>query len=95
MLLWGHLDARALVIFFVALILFESIILMLRRLSIPCPHCGFDAYLYKKSQEAAVARVKEHLQSRKEDPRVWLGQRPPLRFAKKRKLGKSTKEIVV
>ncbi len=95
---WQSLDAKGILIFVIALVFIESFILMRHRLDVACPHCGFDALLYLKNQAAACEKVKIHLATRQSDPNVWLGRRPPLRFAKKspsRKDGKSTREIVV
>ncbi len=97
-LFWGEIDAKALVIFFIALLGIECAILIVRRLNVPCPHCGFDAYLYSKNKELASSQVKKHLEIRQLDPNVWLGRKPPLQFAKKtikKNSGKSTKEIVI
>ena len=76
----------------------EAAILIRRRLDVPCSNCGFDANLYLRDQEAACEKVKKFLATRQEDPKVWLGLRPPVTVAKKVKpsvkSGKSTREIV-
>ncbi|MBK9293337.1 MAG: hypothetical protein IPM57_02675 [Oligoflexia bacterium] len=82
-LIWRQIDPRALVILVLTLMFIEIGILIRRRLEAPCPHCGFDPYLYLKDQKAACDRVKMHLEKRQADPDVWLGKKPPLRFSKR------------
>lgn len=66
--LWQGFDPRLLVIFAISLVITELFIVFRWRLSIACPHCGFDPVLYKKQPEKAAARVREHYQSRRDDP---------------------------
>lgn len=65
-------DPRAVVFFAIALALSELFVIFRWRLSIPCPHCGFDPVLYKKAPEQAAARVKRFLDLRREDPLAGL-----------------------
>jgi hypothetical protein len=95
---WQKLDVKGLLFYVMGLTVLETIILFRRRGDVTCPHCGFDAHLYIKDAAAACEKVKLHLKQRQEDPDVWLGKRPPLRFSRKsskRDNGKSTREIIV
>ena len=95
-LFWQSLDAKALVLFFISLMIIEAGILLRRRMDIPCSNCGFDASLYIKDQAAACEKVKQYLVERQLDPNVWLGLRSPVTVSKKANVkgGKSTREIV-
>lgn len=72
--LWREGDPRILVIFVVYLAVAEIFVQMRWRMSLSCPHCGFDPVTYKKNVEAAVEKVRVHLLRRKEDPRFLLAQ---------------------
>jgi hypothetical protein len=78
LLLWQDFDPRAIGLFAVGLGLSEFFIAMRWRLSLPCPHCGFDAVLYKRDQAAAAERVRLRLEARKQDPAAWLAPLPRL-----------------
>ena len=83
-IIWQSLDARALAIFGVAIGAAEFFIIVRRRLSVPCPRCGFDAVLYRRDKDAASERVKRRLEARKDDPAAWLSPLPkiPVRIKK-------------
>jgi hypothetical protein len=65
---WQDVDPRCVVLFAVGLGMTEMFIILRWRLSIACPHCGFDPVLYKKSAEKAALRVKTHMGLRRSDP---------------------------
>lgn len=71
-------DPRAVVYFVIALAFAELFVIFRWRLSIACPHCGFDPVLYKKAPEKAAARVKRFLDLRREDPLSALARGPRL-----------------
>lgn len=78
-------DPRA-VIFFAACLAVAELFIMLRwRLSVICNKCGFDPYLYKRSPELAARRVKEYMESRKDDPISIFSPPPKLPVLKKKK----------
>ena len=56
----GGIDGRALVFFVCLLGIMEIGVQMKWRLSVPCPHCGFDPVLYVKNRQAACDKVKRH-----------------------------------
>ena len=67
-LIFKEFDPRFM-IFFVILLAISEIFVQLRwRLTIVCRHCNFDPVLYLKDTEKAVAKVREKLDSRKNDP---------------------------
>lgn len=77
-LLFQDLDLRALLFlgFFIGL---SEIFIHLRwRMSLVCNECGFDPFLYKKSQSAASERVRVVLEKRNQKPENWL--KPPLQI---------------
>lgn len=76
-------DPRAAVFFAVGLGVTEMFIIFRWRLSIACPHCGFDPVVYKKTPDRAVLRVKAHMKGRREDPLSVFS--PPPRLPKLRR----------
>ena len=83
-LIWQSLDARALAIFGVAIGAAEFFVIVRRRLSVPCPRCGFDAVLYRRDKDAASERVKRRLEARKDDPAAWLSPLSKIPFRVKK-----------
>lgn len=79
-MIWNEVDPRAIVFFVAALAIAEVFVIFRWRLSIGCPHCGFDPVIYKRSREAAAARVKEHMDRRRDDPRFAFSPPPKLPF---------------
>lgn len=77
-IIWQDLDPRAVVIFAFGLGLAEIFILFRWRLSIACPHCGFDPVVYKKAPDKAAARVKAHMSARRMDPMSAFQPAPKL-----------------
>lgn len=67
-IIWQNFDPRAVVFSALGLGLAELFIAFRWRLSIACPHCGFDPVLYKRKPQLAADRVREHFQRRREDP---------------------------
>lgn len=68
LLVWQDLDPRAVVFFALGIGFAEIFVLFRWRLSIACPHCGFDPVMYKKNPKVAAERVKEHVDRRRKDP---------------------------
>ncbi len=67
-IVWQEFDPRLVIFFALGLGLAEVFIIFRWRLSIACPHCGFDPVLYKKSPQKAAARAKQHLDARRANP---------------------------
>ncbi len=84
MLIWQAFDARVFVFFVLGLALSEGVIQIRWRLSVVCPHCGFDPALYVQNNNAAALKVKSHLEARKSDSKYI--------FAKPVNLPKLTKK---
>jgi hypothetical protein len=76
--IWQTFDPRAALFFAFCLGIGEMFILLRWRLSIACPHCGFDPVLYKKNREAAAERVKTHMRNRRDDPLSIFNPPPKL-----------------
>lgn len=78
--------------FFAVFCGFAEIFVQLRwRLSITCPHCGFDPVVYRKDPSFASARVNEFLRLKREDPVTLLTGMPKLpALVKKRQAGGRT-----
>jgi hypothetical protein len=81
---WQELDPRLLVLFAIGLGIAEVFIVIRWRVSIACPHCGFDPVLYKKSPQLAVSRVKSYMALRREDPMSAFSPPPKLPVLMKR-----------
>ncbi|MBX3018057.1 MAG: hypothetical protein KF767_09215 [Bdellovibrionaceae bacterium] len=71
---FGGFDGRGLLIFGAFVVAAEIFVQMRWRVSIPCPHCGFDPVLYSRKPEDAAEKVKIRLAARKNDPRALLGR---------------------
>lgn len=74
MALWQQYDPRVMIAFVVCLAISEVFVKLRWRLSMTCRQCGFDPILYKKDHVAAAAKVKMHLDLRKEDPKYLLAK---------------------
>jgi len=83
-IIWQDFDPRAIVLFAIGLGLSELFVIFRWRLSIVCPHCGFDPVLYKKAPESAAKRVKGYLETRRQDPLMALSPAPKLPMLIKR-----------
>ena len=83
-ILWQDFDPRAVAMFAVSLGLAEVFIILRWRLSITCPHCGFDPVVYKKDHEAAAKKVKAHMDKRRQDPLSVFAPPPKLPKIKKK-----------
>lgn len=83
--LWQDFDPKVFVIFAFAAGFSEVFIQVRWRVSIPCPHCGFDPVLYKKNPEKAAKLVTAFLDRRREDPISLLRPVPKLPVLKKKK----------
>ncbi len=77
-IIWQDFDPRLIMFFVVSIIAAEVFVLVRRRFSIACPHCGFDPILYKKKPELAAQRVKAHYGERMEDPMSIFAPPPKL-----------------
>jgi hypothetical protein len=76
--IWQDADPRA-VIFFVAFLAVAEVFVRLRwRMSLPCPHCGFDPLLYKLDREETVRRVKAKLDELRTNGRHLFKPQNPL-----------------
>lgn len=66
--IWGRVEPRVLAVWAFLLGLSETLVLMRWRISVACPHCGFDPVLYMKSPAAASQKVKEHIEKLEKSP---------------------------
>lgn len=91
-------DSKVLIFFAVLLSLFEFFVQLKFRLGMACSQCGFDPLLYMKSKEKACALVKTHLESRKNNPAVYMSSRPaldlPVITNRKDSLGRNQRVVV-
>lgn len=71
---FGGFDGRGLLIFGAFVVAAEIFVQMRWRVSLPCPHCGFDPVLYARKPADAAEKVKIRLAERKNDPRALLGR---------------------
>ncbi len=73
------------ILFFVVLVVASEILIQVRwRMSLPCPHCGFDPLLYTRKPEEAARRVVNFIENQRETPQYWL-KGDPLRQLPRRK----------
>lgn len=72
--LWQQFDPRVVIVFIVCLAISEVFVQIRWRLSVACRQCGFDPVLYVRDQEGAAAKVKAHLDRRKEQPQYLLSR---------------------
>lgn len=77
--IWRRIDPRAVIFFIIASMLAEIFVHLRWRLSMPCPHCGFDPLLYKADHEAAVKKVKTKLAQVRASESYLLKQNNPFR----------------
>lgn len=85
LLIWQDFDPRFLIFFAISVVCAEIFVLVRGRLSMPCPHCGFDPWTYKRDPALAAARVKAFLAERKNDPLGPFLPPPNLPFVIKKK----------
>lgn len=79
LVLWSAFDARVIVIFVAYLSVAEIFVHVRRRLSMACPHCGFDPVIYLRDPREAARRVKLTLEERQERPEFLLSSKNPLK----------------
>lgn len=79
---YGGFDGMGILLFGVFAVAAEIFVQMRWRVSIPCPHCGFDPVLYARKPADAAEKVKIRLAARKNDPRALLGR--PLQIPMRR-----------
>ena len=80
MAIWQEFDPRAFLFFVFLLAIAECFVQIRWRMTIACPHCGFDPVLYMKDQPKAVEKVKSRLNVRKNNPATLLAK--PLHLPK-------------
>lgn len=73
-LIFHELHVLSFVLFIVFLMLSEMFVQIRWRMAMVCKSCGFDPVLYIKNQALAVAKVKVHLDKRKNDPANLLAR---------------------
>ena len=76
---WQTFNARVMVLFVFCLMIAEAFVQIRWRLSIVCPHCGFDPVIYTKDPEKACHKVKKRLDFRKESGDYLLSSNDPFR----------------
>ncbi len=72
--MWQQYDPRAIIAFVVCLAISEVFVKIRWRLAVVCRQCGFDPVMYLKKPEEAVAKVREQLNTRKQDPKYLLAK---------------------
>lgn len=82
--LWQRFEPEILTVFVILVALSEILVQLRWRLSLPCPHCGFDPLLYIRRPEEAAHRVVSFIEKQRVAPEFWL-KGDPLRHLPKRK----------
>ena len=73
-------------VIFVSGLTFSEIFVQLRwRMSLPCPHCGFDPLLYVRDSAKAAQQVKDYVAEKRSEAESIL-KPDPLRHLEKIKL---------
>lgn len=80
--LWQQVDARVVIIFVTGICLAEIFVLFRWRLSLPCPHCGFDPVMYKRSPQQCAEKVKIVLDKKKDTAQFYLHAKNPFQNLK-------------
>ncbi len=88
-IIWQNLNPVLVVVFTSYLILSEVFIQIRWRLSVVCPHCGFDAVLYRQSPERACDKVVRTLQQQKESGNYLLTVNDPFQNLPKKRIKRS------
>lgn len=81
--IWGEINPSLLFICALFIAMAEGFLQLRRRVSIVCRHCGFDPLVYVQSPPMAAAKVKAHLEKRKNNPASILG--PALNLPRRKK----------
>lgn len=93
MALWQGFQPE-IILFFVVLVAASEIMVQVRwRMSLPCPHCGFDPLLYTKKPEEAARRVVSFMEKQRETPLYWLKGDPLRQLPRKKKELKHTPQL--
>ena len=72
--IWQELNPKGFLLW-IPIVLLTAVSIHLRwRLTLPCPHCGFDPVLYTRDRHLAAERVKRFLQRRRLDPSYLLAE---------------------
>ncbi len=82
MILWQQPDPRVFMLFVLCLSVSEVFVQIRWRVSIACPHCGFNPVLYIKDPERAATRVSEFFELKKQDPTFFFSSNPLLKVAR-------------
>ena len=76
---WQEFNPSVAFIFTVYLIIVEVFITLRWRLSLPCPHCGFDIVLYKKNTKLACEKVITRLDAQKNSANFLFSSQDPFK----------------
>lgn len=82
MILWQQPDPRVFMVFVICVAVSEIFVQIRWRVSIACPHCGFNPVLYLKDPDRAAARVSEFYEMKKQDPAFFLSGNPLVKVAR-------------
>lgn len=82
LIVWQEPDPRVFMVFVLCLAVTEIFVQVRWRVSIACPHCGFNPVLYIKDPERAAARVNEFFEVKKQDSAFFLSTNPLLKVAR-------------
>ncbi len=74
---WHGPDGRVTMLFSVFIIAAEVFVYFRWRLSLTCPHCGFDPILYKTDRERVVLKVRMRLLELQQSGKHLLRQNNP------------------
>ena len=78
MFLWQEFDPRVLIVFAFCLMVAEMFITIRWRVTLPCPHCGFDPVLYMRNPKKACEKVNTTIDLRRHQASRWLKGKNPM-----------------
>lgn len=90
LIFWQEFSPKVAVILVIFIAISETFVQFRWRLSISCPHCGFDPVLYLRDQKSALFKVQEALEARKSSPDHLLSVHNPLLNLPRRIIAKKT-----
>lgn len=88
--IWDGPDLRSMLIFSALAFALQIFLRVRYRESVKCPHCGFDALLYKRNPEQAASKVNAFMARRKDNPQFLLKPQPQIEtiYLSKEQMGK-------
>ncbi|MEZ4872320.1 MAG: hypothetical protein R2827_08755 [Bdellovibrionales bacterium] len=82
--IWQSFDARVVILFALSLIVAEIFITIRWRVTLPCPHCGFDPILYVRDPKKACEKVNNTIGLRRQQSNYLMRGKNPTQYLARR-----------